>query len=191
MMLDKGALLVFFCLTMQTVCSPLYPALRFGQKASSSSFILRSSADDGHVFPDTDGPLQLSVPLRDPPEERTARHADAIFTNSYRKVLGQISARKFLQTIMGKRLGDESAEESSQVSKRQARLYRQRQLVPAAEGSVAIPHQRAKAGAEAEKNNYKAAGLKRPPLPCCCDCFQPTNPSFLKYMFYYVLKIRF
>lgn len=33
------------------------------------------------------------------------RHADAIFTNSYRKVLGQISARKFLQTIMGKRLG--------------------------------------------------------------------------------------
>ncbi|CAF96902.1 unnamed protein product, partial [Tetraodon nigroviridis] len=33
------------------------------------------------------------------------RHADAIFTNSYRKVLGQISARKILQTIMGKRLG--------------------------------------------------------------------------------------
>ncbi|KAK6471745.1 somatoliberin [Huso huso] len=124
MMLDKGALLVFFCLTMQTACSPLYPALRFGQKASSSSsFILRSSADDGHVFPDTDGPLQLSVPLRKPPEERTARHADAIFTNSYRKVLGQISARKFLQTIMGKRLGDESAEESSQVSKRQASLH--------------------------------------------------------------------
>uniref|UniRef100_A0A4W3JFK6 Somatoliberin n=1 Tax=Callorhinchus milii TaxID=7868 RepID=A0A4W3JFK6_CALMI len=36
---------------------------------------------------------------------RTERHADAIFTNSYRKVLGQISARKFLQSIMGKRLG--------------------------------------------------------------------------------------
>lgn len=35
----------------------------------------------------------------------SGRHADAIFTNSYRKVLGQISARKFLQTIMGKRLG--------------------------------------------------------------------------------------
>lgn len=34
----------------------------------------------------------------------SGRHADAIFTNSYRKVLGQISARKFLQTIMGKRL---------------------------------------------------------------------------------------
>ena len=34
----------------------------------------------------------------------SGRHADAIFTNSYRKVLGQISARKILQTIMGKRL---------------------------------------------------------------------------------------
>lgn len=36
---------------------------------------------------------------------RSGRHADAIFTNSYRKVLGQISARKFLQSVMGKRLG--------------------------------------------------------------------------------------
>ncbi|NWS43669.1 PACA protein, partial [Probosciger aterrimus] len=36
---------------------------------------------------------------------RTQRHADAIFTDNYRKFLGQISARKFLQTIIGKRLG--------------------------------------------------------------------------------------
>ncbi|XP_069058080.1 somatoliberin isoform X2 [Pleurodeles waltl] len=43
--------------------------------------------------------------LSDPTEKRAERHADAIFTNTYRKFLGQISARKFLQTIMGKRLG--------------------------------------------------------------------------------------
>ncbi|KFO74288.1 Glucagon family neuropeptides, partial [Cuculus canorus] len=36
---------------------------------------------------------------------RIQRHADAIFTDNYRKFLGQISARKFLQTIIGKRLG--------------------------------------------------------------------------------------
>ncbi|NXI48344.1 PACA protein, partial [Galbula dea] len=36
---------------------------------------------------------------------RTQRHADAIFTDNYRKFLGQLSARKFLQTIIGKRLG--------------------------------------------------------------------------------------
>ncbi|NWR60716.1 PACA protein, partial [Bucorvus abyssinicus] len=36
---------------------------------------------------------------------RMQRHADAIFTDNYRKFLGQISARKFLQTVIGKRLG--------------------------------------------------------------------------------------
>ncbi|NXB37146.1 PACA protein, partial [Eulacestoma nigropectus] len=36
---------------------------------------------------------------------RMQRHADAIFTDNYRKFLAQISARKFLQTIIGKRLG--------------------------------------------------------------------------------------
>uniref|UniRef100_A0A8C0BF85 Somatoliberin n=1 Tax=Buteo japonicus TaxID=224669 RepID=A0A8C0BF85_9AVES len=39
---------------------------------------------------------------------RMQRHADAIFTDNYRKFLGQISARKFLQTIIGKRLGRQS-----------------------------------------------------------------------------------
>ncbi|KFV79370.1 Glucagon family neuropeptides, partial [Struthio camelus australis] len=39
---------------------------------------------------------------------RMQRHADAIFTDNYRKFLGQISARKFLQTIIGKRLGERS-----------------------------------------------------------------------------------
>ncbi|XP_029946728.1 somatoliberin [Salarias fasciatus] len=47
-------------------------------------------------------------PARERAELRSGRHAHAIFTNSYRKVLGQISARKFLQTIMGKRLGAQS-----------------------------------------------------------------------------------
>ncbi|KAM9296510.1 somatoliberin [Gastrophryne carolinensis] len=38
-------------------------------------------------------------------EKRMERHIDAIFTNTYRKVLGQISARRYLQNKMGKRLG--------------------------------------------------------------------------------------
>ncbi|XP_059115696.1 somatoliberin [Peromyscus eremicus] len=33
---------------------------------------------------------------------RMRRYADAIFTNSYRKVLGQLSARKLLQDIMSR-----------------------------------------------------------------------------------------
>ncbi|XP_063816420.1 somatoliberin isoform X2 [Pseudophryne corroboree] len=38
-------------------------------------------------------------------EKRMERHVDAIFTNTYRKFLGQISARQYLQNMMGKRLG--------------------------------------------------------------------------------------
>ncbi|XP_069508394.1 somatoliberin isoform X2 [Ambystoma mexicanum] len=53
--------------------------------------------------------------LTDPTEKRSERHADAIFTNTYRKFLGQISARKFLQTIMGKRLGQDGPEERQEV----------------------------------------------------------------------------
>ncbi|XP_075701493.1 somatoliberin [Rhinoderma darwinii] len=37
-------------------------------------------------------------------EKRMERHVDAIFTNTYRKFLGQISARRYLQNIIGKRL---------------------------------------------------------------------------------------
>lgn len=47
------------------------------------------------------GSLITPLPVFPP---RMQRHADAIFTDNYRKFLGQISARKFLQTIIGKRL---------------------------------------------------------------------------------------
>uniref|UniRef100_A0AAY4ELM7 Somatoliberin n=1 Tax=Denticeps clupeoides TaxID=299321 RepID=A0AAY4ELM7_9TELE len=66
--------------------------------------------------------LCLVIPLSSSPLHpslRSGRHADAIFTNSYRKVLGQISARKFLQTIMGKRPG----EEMEGYVKRQSAIY--------------------------------------------------------------------
>ncbi|NWY16139.1 PACA protein, partial [Aphelocoma coerulescens] len=46
---------------------------------------------------------------------RMQRHADAIFTDNYRKFLGQISARKFLQTIIGKRLGSSESSPGEEV----------------------------------------------------------------------------
>ncbi|CAO2577994.1 Ghrh [Lemmus lemmus] len=45
--------------------------------------------------------LPASLPFR------MRRYADAIFTNSYRKVLGQLSARKLLQDIMSRQQGGE------------------------------------------------------------------------------------
>ncbi|CAL8337046.1 unnamed protein product [Merluccius merluccius] len=96
-MMRTPALLLFCCLVVSLSCSPLYPSLRFGQR--DTSILLTSSIED---------PLRLleeaGAPSVEPAELRSGRHADAVFTNSYRKVLGQIYARKFLQNIMGKRL---------------------------------------------------------------------------------------
>ncbi|KAI6055755.1 GHRH [Marmota monax] len=50
-----------------------------------------------------------SLPLR------MRRYADAIFTNSYRKVLGQLSARKLLQDIMSRQQGERNQEQGARV----------------------------------------------------------------------------
>ncbi|XP_032404715.1 glucagon family neuropeptides-like [Xiphophorus hellerii] len=112
--MEKAAvlLLLFCCLVMSLSGSPLYPSIRFGQR--DTSILMTSSLKNPAEQQDED-----RISLRDGEELRSERHADAIFTNSYRKVLGQISARKFLQTIMGKRLGDES----ESYMKRQSDIY--------------------------------------------------------------------
>nr|XP_033818521.1 somatoliberin [Geotrypetes seraphini] len=104
-MLARAICLVFLYLMLCSSCFPLYPEFRYNQLPISGKEVsfqllerdpLRSrdlSLDEQEGF------------LADIAQKRTERHADAIFTNSYRKFLGHISARKFLQTIMGKRLG--------------------------------------------------------------------------------------
>ncbi|XP_072239310.1 somatoliberin isoform X2 [Leuresthes tenuis] len=99
-MMEKAALLLFCCLVMSLSGSPLYPSVRFGQR--DTSILMTSSIK----YPAE----QLEEDTR-PPRERAELR--------YRKVLGQISARKFLQTIMGKRLGDES----ESYMKRQSDIY--------------------------------------------------------------------
>ncbi|XP_062319937.1 somatoliberin isoform X2 [Osmerus eperlanus] len=96
MMMERAALLVFCCLVMSLSGSPVYPSIRFGQRDTS---ILMTSSIENQIPEEQEDNTPLTKS-----EIRSERHADAIFTNSYRKVLGQISARKFLQTIMGKRL---------------------------------------------------------------------------------------
>ncbi|KAM5135892.1 somatoliberin [Mantella aurantiaca] len=53
-------------------------------------------------------------------EKRMERHVDAIFTNTYRKFLGQISARRYLQNMMGKRLGQDYLERQYQDDGKQS-----------------------------------------------------------------------
>ncbi|XP_058025330.1 VIP peptides [Ahaetulla prasina] len=38
--------------------------------------------------------------------DRNTRHADGLFTSGYSKLLGQISARKYLESLIGKRVGN-------------------------------------------------------------------------------------
>ncbi|KAK9528543.1 hypothetical protein VZT92_012696 [Zoarces viviparus] len=110
--MEKAALLLFCCLVVSLSGSPLYPSIRFGQR--DTSILMTSSMKNPAEQLEDD-----MSPPRERAELRSGRHADAIFTNSYRKVLGQISARKFLQTIMGKRLGDKS----ESYMKRQSDIY--------------------------------------------------------------------
>ncbi|XP_029007290.1 somatoliberin isoform X2 [Betta splendens] len=97
-MMNTAALLLFCCLVMSLSGTPLYPSIRFGQR--DMSIVMTSSINNPAEQLKED-----TSPIKEQGESRSGRNADAIFTNSYRKVLGQISARKFLQTIMGKRLG--------------------------------------------------------------------------------------
>ncbi|KAJ8259739.1 hypothetical protein GJAV_G00172870 [Gymnothorax javanicus] len=102
-MMERAPLLVVYCLIMSVLSSPLYPALQFGQR-SSSMLVTSSIGDQAELLPAADVRNKKRQEAQNA-EYRSGRHADAIFTNSYRKLLGQISARKFLQTAMGKRLG--------------------------------------------------------------------------------------
>ncbi|KAM6980795.1 somatoliberin [Aplochiton taeniatus] len=115
MTMERVTLLVLCCLVMSLTGSPLSPSIRFGQRDMS---ILMTSA--------MENPVQLIEEDNARPESelrsevlRLGRHADAIFTNSYRKVLGQISARRFLQRVIGKRLRDTS----ESYVKRQSDIY--------------------------------------------------------------------
>ncbi|XP_009974911.2 somatoliberin isoform X2 [Tyto alba] len=106
-MLDKVTLLLFLHLVACSISSPLYPALRYSPgpvAGKAMNFQLQHSSPSQSQNPSAEKQEEEGL-LTDPTEKRMQRHADAIFTDNYRKFLGQISARKFLQTIIGKRLG--------------------------------------------------------------------------------------
>nr|AAB51202.1 growth hormone-releasing hormone/pituitary adenylate cyclase-activating polypeptide precursor [Gallus gallus] len=46
------------------------------------------------------------------------RHADGIFSKAYRKLLGQLSARNYLHSLMAKRVGSGLGDEAEPLSKR-------------------------------------------------------------------------
>ncbi|XP_048363779.1 pituitary adenylate cyclase-activating polypeptide isoform X4 [Sphaerodactylus townsendi] len=106
-------------------CSPAaglqYPALRLEDEVYD---------EDGHTLSDygfDSDPVGMADPssmlddvytLYYPPEKR---HADGIFNKAYRKVLSQLSARKYLHSLMAKRVGSGASgleDDSEPLSKR-------------------------------------------------------------------------
>ncbi|KAM8945510.1 VIP peptides [Pelodytes ibericus] len=48
---------------------------------------------------------------------RTSRHADGLFTSGYSKLLGQLSARKYLESLIGKRVSNNVVEDQLPVKR--------------------------------------------------------------------------
>ncbi|KPP79047.1 VIP peptides-like, partial [Scleropages formosus] len=48
---------------------------------------------------------------------RPTRHADGLFTSGYSKLLGQLSARRYLESLIGKRIGDDLVEDHIPVKR--------------------------------------------------------------------------
>uniref|UniRef100_A0A8C7GBC2 Adenylate cyclase activating polypeptide 1 n=1 Tax=Oncorhynchus kisutch TaxID=8019 RepID=A0A8C7GBC2_ONCKI len=121
------ALLIYGIIMHYSIhCSPLglsYPNLRLENEVYD---------EDGNSLPDLafDGDqIAIRSPpsvaddvytLYYPPEKRTERHADGMFNKAYRKALGQLSARKYLHSLMAKRVGGGSTmeDDSEPLSKR-------------------------------------------------------------------------
>uniref|UniRef100_A0A8C0WCM9 Somatoliberin n=1 Tax=Castor canadensis TaxID=51338 RepID=A0A8C0WCM9_CASCN len=66
-------------------------------------FVILTLTSGSHCSPPPSLPLRMR------------RYADAIFTNSYRKVLGQLSARRLLQDIMSRQQGERNQEQGAKV----------------------------------------------------------------------------
>ncbi|KAB5581998.1 hypothetical protein PHYPO_G00182110 [Pangasianodon hypophthalmus] len=62
----------------------------------------------------------LSLPLA---TTRATRHADGLFTSGYSKLLGQLSARRYLESLIGKRVSDELVEGQMPVKRHSDAIF--------------------------------------------------------------------
>ncbi|KAJ8366116.1 hypothetical protein SKAU_G00149470 [Synaphobranchus kaupii] len=54
---------------------------------------------------------------------RPTRHADGLFTSGYSKLLGQISARRYLESLIGKRVSDDITEDQVPVKRHSDAIF--------------------------------------------------------------------
>lgn len=54
---------------------------------------------------------------------RAARHADGLFTSGYSKLLGQLSARRYLESLIGKRVSNDLMEDQMPVKRHSDAIF--------------------------------------------------------------------
>ncbi|XP_015265060.1 PREDICTED: VIP peptides [Gekko japonicus] len=97
-----------------------YSAMRLGNRipfdgaSESDQAPLKLEADILHTLTDNDK-FYYDVPRA---MDRNKRHADGLFTSGYSKLLGQLSARRYLESLIGKRIGNNSPVEEEMPVKR-------------------------------------------------------------------------
>ncbi|TRY97600.1 hypothetical protein DNTS_004739 [Danionella cerebrum] len=62
----------------------------------------------------------LSLPFA---SMRDTRHADGLFTSGYSKLLGQLSARRYLESLIGKRVSDDLMEEEAPMKRHSDAIF--------------------------------------------------------------------
>uniref|UniRef100_A0A6J0UGP3 VIP peptides n=1 Tax=Pogona vitticeps TaxID=103695 RepID=A0A6J0UGP3_9SAUR len=113
-LLPAFVLLSILC-SLAVALPPLgtYSAMRLGNRMPFDG-ASESDRAQGSLKPEGDI-LQATLPENDKfyfdvsrAIDRNTRHADGLFTSGYSKLLGQLSARRYLESLIGKRVGDNS-----------------------------------------------------------------------------------
>ncbi|XP_053715304.1 adenylate cyclase activating polypeptide 1a isoform X1 [Synchiropus splendidus] len=106
------ALLIYGIIMQQSVsCSPVgfsFPNVRLDSEIYDDGGNSLQSLDYGRDELDVRNSPSANNGLYSlyfPQEKRMERHADGMFNKAYRKALGQLSARKYLHSLMAKRVG--------------------------------------------------------------------------------------
>ncbi|XP_060061297.1 VIP peptides isoform X2 [Erinaceus europaeus] len=108
-------LTLFSMLFSQTLAWPPFeapPALR-------TPFEGASEPDQASLQADTDI-LQSSLAENNTPYydvSRNTRHADGVFTSDYSRLLGQLSAKKYLESLIGKRISNSISEDRGPIKR--------------------------------------------------------------------------
>ncbi|XP_024905254.1 VIP peptides isoform X2 [Pteropus alecto] len=103
------SLIVLSVLFSQTSAWPLFEAPSLSDRIP---FEGANELDRVSLKPDTDI-LQNAFAEND----RNARHADGVFTSDFSRLLGQLSAKKYLESLIGKRVGNNISDDQGPIKR--------------------------------------------------------------------------